>query len=407
MLEIYFIEKKKIKKIYSFLISLAEQCYFNEYVYEISVRENMLIKKLKKKFLNDSKFCELSFLILTLYQEPINIKMLSEKLKNYKSDSFEFNEFLVFTYKNQITENKIKNELSNGKIKDKCSKLIKSQYEENPYPRWRYTSFPINQSFHSFIKSKHLSIDNYPKKNKYEILIAGCGTGHQVVQYSGIINSNICAIDLSASSLSFAKRTAYELEIKNVNFFNMDILDINLLNKKFDFIICSGCLHHMQTPEEGLRSLLNVLNDDGLLYIGLYSKIARIEIHWVRQYIKKHLIEVSESNMIKLRKKMLKSSNINFKEITRSIDFFSFSRFRDLVFNFQEHNFDIFELKNIFKKYKLTFLGFDRVNNAIMERFKKRFPYENSEYDLNCWNEFEKDNPKTFASMYNIWLKNN
>ena len=29
LLEIYFIEKKKIKKIYSFLISLAEQCYFN------------------------------------------------------------------------------------------------------------------------------------------------------------------------------------------------------------------------------------------------------------------------------------------------------------------------------------------------------------------------------------------
>ena len=62
---------------------------------------------------------------------------------------------LVFTYKNQITENKIKMNF-NGKIKDKCSKLIKSQYEENPYPRWRYTSFPINQSFHSFIKSKHL-----------------------------------------------------------------------------------------------------------------------------------------------------------------------------------------------------------------------------------------------------------
>ena len=267
------------------------------------MRENILIKKLKKKILNDSEFCELSFLILTLYQEPINIKIINKKLKNYKSDSFEFNEFLVFTYKNQITENKIKNELSNGKIKDKCSKLIKSQYEENPYPRWRYTSFPINQSFQNFIKSKHLLIDNQPKKNNYEILIAGCGTGHQVVQYSGIINSNICAIDLSASSLSFAKRTAYELEIKNVNFLNMDILDINVLNKKFDFIICSGCLHHMQKPEEGLRSLLNVLNNDGFLYIGLYSKIARIEIHWVRQYIKKHLIEVSESNMIKLRKK--------------------------------------------------------------------------------------------------------
>ena len=163
----------------------------------------------------------------------------------------------------------------------------------------------------------------------------------------------------------------------------------------------------MKKPEEGLRCLLNVLNNDGLLYIGLYSEIARIEIHWVRQYIKKHLIEVSEANMIRLRRKMLKSSNSNFNEITKSIEFFSFSRFRDLVFNFQEHNFNISQLINIFDKYNLTFLGFDRVNSIVMKSFKERFPHDNSEYDLICWNEFEKDNPKTFASMYNIWLKKN
>ena len=104
---------------------------------------------------------------------------------------------------------------------------------------------------------------------------------------------------------------------------------------------------------------------------------------------------------------MLKSSNTNFNEITKSIEFFSFSRFRDLVFNFQEHNFNISQLKNIFDKYNITFSGFDRVGSIVMQRFKKRFTNDNSEYDLNYWNAFEKDNPKTFASMYNIWLKKN
>ena len=51
-------------------------------------------------------FVNCPFLILTLYQEPMNSKIINKKLKNYKSDSFEFNEFLG--YKNQITENKIK-----------------------------------------------------------------------------------------------------------------------------------------------------------------------------------------------------------------------------------------------------------------------------------------------------------
>ena len=32
---------------------------------------------------------------------------------------------------------------------------------------------------------------------------------------------------------------------------------------------------------------------------------------------------------------------------------------------FEEHNFNIFQLKNIFEKYKLTFLGFDRLNSIV------------------------------------------
>ena len=38
----------------------------------------------------------------------------------------------------------------------------------------------------------------------------------------------------------------------------MDILDVELLNNKFDIIECCGVLHHMLDPSEGLKALLNV-----------------------------------------------------------------------------------------------------------------------------------------------------
>ena len=91
-----------------------------------------------------------------------------------------------------------------------------------------------------------------------KILIAGCGTGQQLVYKTSYENSNIVAIDLSLSSLAFAKRKMQELKHHNIEFLQGDILSLNTLNKKFDVIECVGVLHHLKNPEDGLRLLLNI-----------------------------------------------------------------------------------------------------------------------------------------------------
>ena len=45
-----------------------------------------------------------------------------------------------------LNENELSKEIrSLGKINDNISQKVKSQYEENPYPRWRYMRFLGNQ----------------------------------------------------------------------------------------------------------------------------------------------------------------------------------------------------------------------------------------------------------------------
>ena len=64
-----------------------------------------------------------------------------------------------------------------------------------------------------------------------KVLIAGCGTGKQILQAVKYKNSQITAIDLSLSSLAYAKRKLDEIGIKNVELIQMDILEIQLLKQ--------------------------------------------------------------------------------------------------------------------------------------------------------------------------------
>ena len=122
---------------------------------------------------------------------------------------------------------------------------------------------------------------------KLNVLVAGCGTGqHAITTATKYENSFVTAIDLSAQSLCYAKRKAQEYGIKNVNFIEMDILDLKKLNRKFGLIECSGVLHHMKDPIKGLSNLSDCLESNGYLKLGLYSKYAREKILKARKIIR-------------------------------------------------------------------------------------------------------------------------
>ena len=83
--------------------------------------------------------------------------------------------------------------------------------------------------------------------------------------YSGINDVDIFAIDISKSSLAYAKRKTDQYKIQNIKYYQTDLLNIDLLNESFDMIICTGVLHHMEKPFEGLKSLCKVLKPNGFM----------------------------------------------------------------------------------------------------------------------------------------------
>ena len=389
-------------KIYKFLIVFAEQKFFCEFIYHVTDEEKKLLKKLENKIKKKDDICELSILLISLYKPLNKCNYLQKKLVNYISKSNEFKEFLKYVFHDPHTDKQASISMkSMSNFSNKTSLLMKRQYEENPFPRWRFTLRPMKGNDINEFTNRYS--DTFFQKP--EILIAGCGTGQQAMAWSAYMDSKICAVDLSSESLAYAIRKAKEKNIKNINFYHLDLLDLELLNKKFDIIISTGCLHHMEKPEDGLESLVNVLKPQGLIYLGLYSKRARSEIEWTRKYIQKRKIDVTEDNMRSFRTKILNSENKKLQSIRGLRDFFSLSNFRDLLFNYTEHTYDFIKIKELLESKKLNFIAFNEMNPNVKNSFKNHFPNENDEVNLELWDKFEKIYPKTFLGMYRFWVK--
>ena len=182
-----------------------------------------------------------------------------------------------------------------------------------------------------------------------------------------------------------------------------DILDLESIDRKFDIIESVGVLHHMDNPFKGWKILTSCLNKDSLMLIGLYSEKARQHIKEIKNKINKLKLQSNYKNIIKFRKDLIENNDDHLNYIKSSPDFYTVSGVRDLLFHVQEHRFTISKIKEYLDKLGLIFLGFE--DQLVKEKFKEIYSNKIDLYNLDKWEEYEKNNPRTFAGMYQFWCK--
>ena len=144
------------------------------------------------------------------------------------------------------------------------------------------------------------------------VLVAGCGTGQHAIQTAlRFKNSRIVAIDLSLSSLAYAKRKSTDLGITNIEYLHGDISGLDKFEAIFDLVECSGVLHHMENPMTGWKVLTNCLKKGGLMKIGLYSEHARQHIAKFRAELDKEITTITGEE---LRLSIIYSYSLSFAE---------------------------------------------------------------------------------------------
>tara|TARA_B100000787_G_C16191135_1_gene297579 strand:+ start:41 stop:1942 length:1902 start_codon:yes stop_codon:yes gene_type:complete len=402
-------DKNFLKKYFYFIVSLADQCWLNEYIYAESEIEIYHLKKLRGKVEENKEIDELEVAILACYTPLSNSKILSKKLLNYMSANILVNNLITTQVKEPMKEIElVKSIKSFDLITDFVSEEVRQQYEKHPYPRWKHADKYLNKSFLDI-----LTIDIGPNKilhdnrfNNPRVLLAGCGTGYQIVLAKRYKNANILAVDLSLKSLGYAMRKMKELDYKNIEFLHTDILHLKKLNQKFDVIESIGTLHHMKEPLRGLKVLLDILEPHGFLKLGLYSETGRRHVVYARELIKNKKFKNTNEDIKNFRELAInQKEDPLLKNIFFTLDFYSTSNFIDLLFNVQEHRFTIPQISKILKDFNLEFLGFHFSDSLIKSRFSKMFPDDSKNISLDNWHQFELQHPDTFWGMYNFWVR--
>src|SRR5262249_1250008 len=160
--------------------------------------------------------------------------------------------------------------------------------EENPYPRWAKLPLPAAPDTpDGALRTLFPSVPTSTAQGDgCDVLIAGCGTGHCAIEAARRYRSaRVLAVDLSLTSLSYAKRKTEALRLTNMDYGHGDLLKLGTLGRTFDVIEAGGVLHHMDDPFAGWRMLLDLLRPGGFMYLGLYSELGRQHIVAARTLI--------------------------------------------------------------------------------------------------------------------------
>lgn len=188
----------------------------------------------------------------------------------------------------------------------KSSNFLKSvaeHYEEYPYPerdpedekKRLYSPMPDcldRVNYYCFSGEMLFNSD-------FRVLVAGGGTGDTVIFMAEQLRdagSEVVCLDISTASMEIARKRAAVRGLTNIRWVHGSLLDLPTMElDNFDYINCSGVLHHLENPKQGLAALNSALKENGAMSIMVYGKYGRTAIYMIQELMRR--INSGESNM--------------------------------------------------------------------------------------------------------------
>ncbi len=383
---------------------LSIYCFYTEYLFDVSDEEKKWLETLRATVEKQKNIVQNPFplSVLACYEKIYTLPDAVSIAKEL-SDNETLKTFRKVHLAEPLEEQEIKKTIQTlTQMQTETSKEVQAQYEETPYPRWRFLPIPYGPK-------EFAPVQQFLPKGKARILIAGTGTGQEAFFYNrSFPDCDILAVDLSRASLSYGTRKLRETGYSNIIYKQADILALGqvLEPQSYDLIISSGVLHHMKVPEDGLASITRLLKPGGVMHLAFYSKYGRRVIIKAREIITKHNIKNDIESIKSFRRnseKYFSSSEIS--NLLKFRDYYFLSEYRDLIFHVMEHCYDLLQIEALLNKEKLEFLGFHFPDDTIFESYSKMFPQDTKKTNLQNWDKFEKTNPDAFYRMYQFWVR--
>ncbi len=397
------------------LAAIANQCFHTEYVFDINSDEEANVTSLQKRVSAASNQLDASDCVALAMYKPLlavlsqvsGLAVIEQSAAPANWPAWAFPVW-VEQVQNPYLETELRSHLPKyTSIAQGLSSEIQHQYESFPYPRWQTIDIADQAISLKAMLGQHLPHFHIDKLTDAPVstLFAGCGTGKQVVQMAQSIEmANIVAVDLSTPSLAHAKRKAIEHGLRDIQFGQADILKVKDIEDRFDFIVCTGVLHHMQDPALALKALTKVAKPNAVFFLALYSERARKHVLAARHHIETNDIPDTLQGIRKFRRDIHALSNDHvLKHISGSREFYSASGLHDLAFNRHELRFTPLQLEALLADCGLEFAGFNIARPDHKKLYSNRFPDDATMTNLQNWDQLEEEVPDLFRKMMQFW----
>jgi tetratricopeptide (TPR) repeat protein/tRNA G46 methylase TrmB len=398
------------------IATIGLQCFNNEYIFDTTADEEQALDELRRRCERlvtadtPSPPLECCVALLAMYV-PLHTLAFAQALAAPPLPSWfsPMRSLIQRTLQEPLEERALALEIESlSDIDDPTSIAVRAHYEEHPYPRWLELPRVGKTNLRRHLQElfTHFSPPDF-FDGRERMLIAGCGTGREPIAIALACElGEIVAVDLSRSSLAYARRMAAKLGANNIRFLHGDILAMSQLQQRFHVVECGGVLHHMQDPLRGWRVLVDRVMPGGLMKIGLYSERARAAEALARAEIDRRGLKPCNRDIKAFRGSILRGeARQSLLELADGLDFYTLSACRDLLFHSTEHRFTLPEIEQALSDLGLSFVGFDLPRPHVRQRYRELYPHDTQQVDLRAWDRFEQQYPQAFAGMYVFWCQ--
>jgi SAM-dependent methyltransferase len=173
---------------------------------------------------------------------------------------------------------------------------VRAQYEALPYP----PRDPRDEAIRLITgtPSHILEINHYLYSGRlnfmrpFRALVAGGGTGDACIMLAQQMADRRCPgevvyLDISMASRQICEARAKARGLRNIQFLTGSLMDLpTMAIGQFDYIDCTGVLHHLPDPAAGLRALASVLEPDGGVGVMLYGEYGRSGVYPLQELLR-------------------------------------------------------------------------------------------------------------------------
>ncbi len=236
---------------------------------------------------------------------------------------------------------------------------VSAFYERHPYP-------PPVDDLEAYRRTwddqrrradSHLFWPAQPYRDHRSILVAGCGTtqaAHYALRWP---RAHVIGIDVSASSIAFTQELKRKYALDNLEVHQLSLERAGDLAQNFEYVVCTGVLHHLPDPDAGLRALRDVLEPRGALHVMVYAPYGRAGIYMLQDYCRRLGIGPTESEIRDLAAslKALPSDHPLAPLLRNSPDFADEAGLADALLHPQDRPYSVPQLMDFLDRAGLEF----------------------------------------------------